>query len=648
MSENNEIHHIFELFSHPIRLKIVKILNIGTKQFSEMMSDIGSIEGALFNFHLQKLIKGNIVERNEFDRKYNLTEFGLKNLSFIEAYQSGQLFSNEETLEEEAYEEEKKVGKIEHLEQTTSVFIPKIPTEERSKNLPPGVRTIPFMMGKHANSVEDSMLSIPKPIKTNISPKKWINEFISPLKPIIDNKKSILWLEERMLKLAYGTRGLHDFSLMDSSFSVPPLESFFNTITNDLISRGKSGLFAKTGMGKSRLLLYLANWWMSNYDSSVLLIDNPKNLDIHEWEKLHSILSESASSETENKWLLIIDDVHLTDQNCLEYLRRIISNSGQDTWSSLIAYTEIQERKYQNKKFEETIEEIKREILPVETIKYLDLSEIWPSWRPYFHEWIQWVGLDVLNDYIPWKSQNWNEISLQSYSSPWSFVVSLGFLKSALDSLQRRLTDNIFPLTLYSLLAILFILREEQGIELTKLCMIIKNSFSKELDEIYPNQNWEKEISEMLEGWTSPVSRLIPPFHYYPVVGSLKKERVIRFYHQAWAIYVCEFLLSKQKSQIYTSVCTVFERLANPVYVVWKLMNQELPESKKTDFLTWIRNNTRFDIYKEKSLLLTYLNFDKEEIKVVKKQNIGKELGKDLSEIDHLNLSFIKAVIANI
>ncbi|MHA1991443.1 MAG: DUF7347 domain-containing protein, partial [Candidatus Hodarchaeales archaeon] len=78
MSEQEESHQFFDLFSHRIRLSLIKSLNIGSRQFSELNQYAGNIESSKLNFHLKKLINGNIIEKK--NKNYNLTEFGLRAL----------------------------------------------------------------------------------------------------------------------------------------------------------------------------------------------------------------------------------------------------------------------------------------------------------------------------------------------------------------------------------------------------------------------------------------------------------------------------------------------------------------------------------------------------------------------------------------
>ncbi|MFW9928564.1 MAG: hypothetical protein ACFFD1_04155, partial [Candidatus Thorarchaeota archaeon] len=402
------------------------------------------------------MIKGKIIQKK--GKYYNLTELGIRALHLIESYESDKLGEWDESYEKELDKE-----RIDPSLVKPKLFLKKIELRkvERPKGLPPAIRTIPLVIGNSSEGMENNdFLFLPEPIDDELNPKLWIKSYINPLNNLLRVEKTKKWLEDRMLKLAYGTRGIRDYCILDSSLAVPPLKSMFNALSTSLKVRGKAGFFAKTGMGKSRLILYFSHWWLREYKTNILLIDNPKDLTEFDWEKLYNILSENISYESVTpRWMLIIEDLHLTPFQNLEYIRKIVSNSSPETWTSLIAFTEIPSKKILDKKALEIINSIKNETIPPNITNEINLNEIWIKWRPYFHEWIQWVALDVLFNQVPLKNQKWKDFDLDKYSSPWSFVVSLGFLGSSLENLQSSLTDNLFPLILYVLIATIFILR---------------------------------------------------------------------------------------------------------------------------------------------------------------------------------------------
>jgi hypothetical protein len=297
-------------------------------------------------------------------------------------------------------------------------------------------------------------------------------------------------------------------------------------------------------------------------------------------------------------------------------------------------------------KIDNNIGLIKENVIPLEISSKVNLDEVWLDWRLYFHEWVQWVALDILIQQVPWKNQSWKDHDIDKYSSPWSFVVSLGFLKSALENLQSSVTDNIFPLTLYSLLAMVYILKEEQGIEREQLFVLIENSFSQDLEDLY-SKDWKEEIKALLDTWVDPHNRLIPPFTYNPIKDRLKQEPVISFYHQRWASHVCEHFLTSESSSIYQSLMSFFRKSIFPIYHLWQKILEISPENEKIGFLTWLRNNTRFEIYKTGEMILVYLNITKKLLPGVKDFKLPDSSLDELNETQLLNLSFIKSVISS-
>lgn len=377
---------------------------------------------------------------------------------------------------------------------------------------------------------------------------------------------------------------------MDVCLAVPPLKDIIIPLQTALMYNGKAGLFATTGMGKSRILLYLARWWMDTFKTKVIFIQNPQELLLAEWDALYEILTINASKkQNESPWLLIIEDLHLVSLETLEKIKRLILNSSNQSWSILIAFTEVlaielsQPAFLKNSKIN-TIQFLKNELQPLEISHYLNLSLTWSTWRTYFYEWIQWVGLDILINKINWDSSHWKTISHNVYLSPWSFIVSLGFFKTTLRNLVLSTTDNIFSLLLYSFLAQLYILRNEQGIERQDLIQLFSKNFSQELHDLFHKNTWEEDIFFLLDNWVDPRVRLLPPFTYAHIHGSLRKEPIIAFYHIEWANEVCKILFEKPYSQICEMVCKLFERLLPTTYYLWSQINS-LTRRNKDNFL---------------------------------------------------------------
>ncbi|MFW9930347.1 MAG: hypothetical protein ACFFD1_13205, partial [Candidatus Thorarchaeota archaeon] len=129
--------------------------------------------------------------------------------------------------------------------------------------------------------------------------------------------------------------------------------------------------------------------------------------------------------------------------------------------------------------------------------------------------------------------------------------------------------------------------------------------------------------------------------------SKLRQQPVISFYHQQWAKYVCNHLLSDETSSIYKTIVSFYQSNVLPVYYLWKTL-YESPKIKRRDiFLKWLITNTRFEIYTSGEFLLMFLNLDNEEISLLKEFDLPEDKLSSISETQLINLSFIKSVILN-
>ena len=481
---------LFELLGNKIRLDIITQLNISRMAFSELLArkSFKGIRSNKFSFHIRKLADSEIIRK--VDNFYELTELGITTLKFVEAFKSDQKYYYD------AFDQEfdqKSVLKSGQPVSKTTMVIP-----ERLSGLPPAIRTFSLFMGKKSKYMEEKyFLPLPEPISSGTHPQQWIINFYRNLEILLGDNNSKTWLKDRLLKLAFGTRGLQDFGLMDASLAVPPLEKMFTELVDLLVNRGKAGLFATTGMGKSRIMLYLASWWIRSFQTPVLFIDNPKDLNETEWSKLHEILVENQSNHRDNpRWLLIIEDLHLVPVKTLEIINKLVSDSGIQSWSILIAFTSSVIYSHssfieEDQEFSNSVEEIHEQLQPLEKSDYLDLNLCWNEWRDYFSEWIKWTALDVLVDVIPWKETAYESKSLNQFDSPWAMVVSIGFLKVALSNLQKTKRKTIFPVLLYGIISFLYIIREEQNIKQKTLNVFLQHTLGMELKDLLNDPKWE-------------------------------------------------------------------------------------------------------------------------------------------------------------
>jgi DNA-binding HxlR family transcriptional regulator len=136
-------HQVFEVLSQNIRFEVVKHLNFSRKTFSELLACFQGLRSSQFSFHLKKLVESELIEKR--GNVYELTEFGLSTLKFIEAYESDYT----------DYFDQDQVSEISlpniSLPQLDLATIPK-----RPEGLPSAVRTFEWFMGKNSSLMEDN------------------------------------------------------------------------------------------------------------------------------------------------------------------------------------------------------------------------------------------------------------------------------------------------------------------------------------------------------------------------------------------------------------------------------------------------------------------------------------------------------------
>jgi DNA-binding HxlR family transcriptional regulator len=634
-------HQVFDVLSQSIRFEVVKQLNFSRKTFSELLACFEGLRSSQFSFHLRKLIKSGLVTKK--GKIYELTLFGLNTLKFIEAYESD-------------------YTDYIHQDQITGIPTPSISLShlnvvdlpERPGGLPSSVRTFELFSGKNASFMEENyILPLPKPIDSKLHPQKWINKYRKNFSDLLSNDQAREWLKERLLKLAYGTRGLQDFCIMDASIAVPPLKSMTLKIEEVLLTRGKIGLFGFTGMGKSRILLYLASWWLRSFQKPVLFVQNPREMTEEEWNILSKILLSNTPTEKEDhRWLLIIEDIHLVSIATLEKIKKLVVDAGVQSWSIIIAYTKTSIHQTsqlyvpENREFISSIELLRMELQPLDLALDLDLNDIWPDWRRYFCEWIKWVALDGLVDLIPWKKRIYEFTEIETFKSPWAMVVSLGFLKVALKDLEKSVTDNLFPVVLYGLISLLYLLRGERSISYSSLYTFLRTCLASELVELYPNQQWEDEVQKTIEHWTNPIIRLLPPIKYERVFDKLQKEGSISFYHQEWAREVCNLLLDNRSSDIYPLILHIFQKKVPSIHRIWtEIQHEEI--HLKENFLYWLMDNVRLEVNSQGQLQLLHLKLIPSQIEQILGKTLHIDQADKLTQVQLLNWTMVKKIVSN-
>ena len=646
----------FEILSHPVRFAILKTLDINMRNFGEILKEVSEeidIGSSKLNFHLKKLVDLGIIDKSE--KIYSVSNLGIKLLSLIQ---------NFEYLEQEGFVEDISQSKQninassyinaddDELESTQEIFDPSLenlhlkdanlPLIKRTDDLPLLISVFEYFEGKNYEYMEEHYtLFFPDPISLDLTPQDWIKRFSKNFYPLLKHEKSRQWLEDRLLKLGYGTRGLQDYGLMDASISVPPLINLFETIKELLTTRGKAGLYAKTGMGKSRIALYIASFWMRSFKTPILYLQNPNFITDETIQNLQKVLQSNIKGErTAPKWLVIIEDAHLGNKQQVENIIKLIAGASSKTYAIFVSFTEIplitdasQTTKFVN----EQIDSLKNELIPMEYQSSLNLNQHWKKLRPYFKEWLKWVAADVLIDYLP--ETNFRD-NLDIFQSPWSFVVSLGFLKNSLKNLESASSNNNFPVILYYSIAEIYIMRGERSIPLSALLEMLKNYFNDELTELFGTE-WKTKLIQILNTWTLPATRLLPPLKYVQNHKTLSKEALISFYHLHWANEVCTYL------EINNSTNKInFNELFIHLFPFMKEIWLKTRESDTELFTQWLRLHVGFDINDVGELRLSKFNFKSDQLLPLKSFKLSEEDIKKLTQSQLVNWLFVKSIIS--
>ena len=137
----------FEILSHPIRFSIISYIDINTRNYSQIMEGISSeekITSSKLNFHLKKLIKEEIV--NKDDKSYSVTELGLKLLSLSHYF--GELDFDEHFDENSGIQSEIEGGESEAKHD--------LPLIKKIDGLPLLVSVFEYFEGKNYDFMEEN------------------------------------------------------------------------------------------------------------------------------------------------------------------------------------------------------------------------------------------------------------------------------------------------------------------------------------------------------------------------------------------------------------------------------------------------------------------------------------------------------------
>ena len=428
---------------------------------------------------------------------------------------------------------------------------------------------------------------------------------------------------------------------MESNLSVPPINSFFINIVTNLQERSKFGLFCQTGMGKSRILLYLANWWIQqNSKNEVYIINSPLDISLDEWDEFYSFLKDQTTNNPSDKLnpLIIIDDFHTLTKESYERIKKLISGSSHDTWKLIVAYTELNNVLTLNKNpnnifFHFELREALRPHLEI-----FNLTKIWPIWRNYFSEWLKWVREDVLKDKFLNVSVYNNHHNINSIGSPWSLVVSLGFLKKSLKETLIYQTENNFPAFVYGLISVFFALLNESKIPFT----FLKSIISKYCAKFINNLNFENELIPLLKTFSNPLIRLLPPLEYESMENTIDKELLIPYHHLAWVKESISIIRHNGDFDFLTLCDQILIEFLPTVYHVYQLTKQV-----DYSFCHWCIDNVRIKLLNKGDYLLTYLNINSSNDLLQSYKNLTKNNITGLTHSQLMNHSFIISVLKN-
>jgi len=356
-------------------------------------------------------------------------------------------------------------------------------------------------------------LPLPDPIQENVSPEAWIQSFRAPFDSLLVHEGTKRWLQDHFKKLAFGLRGLTSFVLLDAVLSVPPLARVFEPITEQLERSWRAMLFAPTGTGKSRLLTYLAHYWRKKYDRPVFFIEHPQGVTTAQWEAWSETIGKITDRNTMYPILIFIEDLHTIPISARASIESFIQTASQTTYAVFCTYTVL----------EKGDEQEKQEINHWKTIihrgmeRQEEFESYWKTWQPYFFDYMKWMAPAILEKRIPYRwtskgqflgSEGWytlKEKIFQTYKSPWSFLVGLGYLEEAFE--DEFLSKGSDPLNkaVYLFLHFLFLLKRERPIRVLSFLNFLRKGLKNYISEQKFN-GLEAIITELFQDWSCTTS----------------------------------------------------------------------------------------------------------------------------------------------
>lgn len=371
---------------------------------------------------------------------------------------------------------------------------------------------------------------IPFPITDTDTPKMWSKDWDKKWQPIISSEEGKNWIENRLKFFLNGTRGLALSCLSDVLLAVPPLVSMFNPLWHSLEKDRRTAVFSASGMGKSRIILYLAEAWKKEFPKGyILLCESPSFLFEDQWIGFGKFLDYLTQRIDKVPVLLIFEDLHQKGR-ANEKIQQLIHKRNASSTYWLGSYTTS--RNLLTKE-EEMLEDIwfdsnyKRGHIQ-------RISQGWNNWRSFFRAWCHWI--DDTTDYKIPLNINWETVT-----SPWEVTFITGQLRQKIyDYFQKCPAKK----PIYWLHAALFLLHDEKPVPLDELLYVLQIGPHKQKELLKQilggnEQDWKYKLIELIDEWERPPHlelpfsiRFLPP---RPPQNIIHPEIRVNFFHQKLA-----------------------------------------------------------------------------------------------------------------
>ncbi|PWI48986.1 hypothetical protein CEE45_03465 [Candidatus Heimdallarchaeota archaeon B3_Heim] len=369
-----------------------------------------------------------------------------------------------------------------------------------------------------------------RPISETEEPDSWYSIWCEHWEQK-DWKTHKRWINNRITYFLSGTRGLTTSCLSDILLMVPPLERSVTPLYEQLMDEQRTAIFAPSGTGKSRKMLFLAAWWKKNHrQGDIFICSSPQELTHHDWADLVR-LSEERTTKRNRPVLYIFDDLHHNSTEVHLQVKSLLENRKSMNLFLLGGYTTTI--------YDDTtkLKKIRRDWTGI-TSSRIDANQEWRDWKPFFQKWSEWVtkvkGGEITAKIKP---HEWDSIT-----SPWEVAVILGDTVKKIKEYFAETTDsNVCQKFIYWLLAALFLLTGEKAVAVSEVVHVLVHStdgFQNLLKRVFALSeigNITEELLILFKSWECPTEegfRLIPP---RPVYDLEMDEETVDFFHQRLA-----------------------------------------------------------------------------------------------------------------